>query len=73
MPLSALDAIVGVAQIGDLVVHTVGAFRFALSPSFRARTRERWRTERRAVVENEIMYAAFGVLIIVLVIVLALV
>jgi hypothetical protein len=70
MPLSILDAIVGVGQAADFVYNTVGAFRFLLSPSFRARTRERWRSERRAVIENEIAYGVFGVLVTVGVVVL---
>jgi len=43
--------------IFDLIVQCVWVVRFALSPTFRSQTRERWDRESRASVRVKILFA----------------
>jgi hypothetical protein len=61
--LSLLDAIAGVAQLGDAFALAAAPWRFLLSPRHRSRVRERW---RKAPAHVAVVQQAGGILVVVI-------
>jgi hypothetical protein len=59
--LSVVEFIGGTLEIGAFLVETGGGWRFLLSSRYRARTRARWKRERRLTIVGEIVGAAIGI------------